>query len=340
MVNAGSRRAGTRPPWHNRGSIRIPDAGHGLSRASARPSGKPAADATPGAARSPRRSCCSPPRPSLPRSMSPMCCGRAGRTRRSRSMRRRCRSSSPGVAFNVEPAAIRVPVQRRPGTQSASTSPICGRRWCRPDPARKATVGAPVDPNERLFVTIQTGDGTLPLLERVQTIYPRYLVPEPTAGPDGLTLRGFRDDTPYQGEELVFESAGAGAFPGALLAHAASPIPAPACWSGASAMPTSRFRFPRDWLSDWQSVASGIDRLIARLHPIGIIHSISLKSRVDQIDVQNRQFENIGLAAFLDFQEQHADEILRRYRLPANPFSSAASPREYSRCRICAADRH
>ena len=43
-------------------------------------------------------------------------------------------------------------------------------------------------------------------MERVQTIYPRYLVAEPAAGPDGLTLRGFRDGTPYQGEELVFES--------------------------------------------------------------------------------------------------------------------------------------
>ena len=26
-------------------------------------------------------------------------------------------------------------------------------------------------------------------------------------------------------------------------------------------------RFPRDWLSDWKSVATGIDRLITRLHP-------------------------------------------------------------------------
>ena len=46
-------------------------------------------------------------------------------------------------------------------------------------------MGAPVDPNERLFVTIASGDGTLPLIERVQTIYPRYLVAEPTAGPTG-----------------------------------------------------------------------------------------------------------------------------------------------------------
>jgi hypothetical protein len=35
-------------------------------------------------------------------------------------------------------------------------------------------------------------------MERVQTIYPRYLVPEPVAGPPGLTFRAFRDDTLYQ----------------------------------------------------------------------------------------------------------------------------------------------
>ena len=27
------------------------------------------------------------------------------------------------------------------------------------------------------------------------------------------------------------------------------------------------FRFPRDWLKDWKSVATGIDTLLARLHP-------------------------------------------------------------------------
>jgi hypothetical protein len=75
-----------------------------------------------------------------------------------------------------------------------------------PGAAGSSTVGAPVDPNERLFVTIASGETTLPLMERVQTIYPRYLVPEPVAGPPGLTFRAFRDDTPYQGEDLVFES--------------------------------------------------------------------------------------------------------------------------------------
>ena len=122
-----------------------------------------------------------------------------------------------GVAFNVEPAAIRQSVQRRPGTQARVDLAYLWPSLVPPDPARKPTVGAPVDPNERLFVTIQAGDGTLPLLERVQTIYPRYLVAEPVAGPVGLTLRGFRDGTPYQGEELVFEFERAGTLPGTVF---------------------------------------------------------------------------------------------------------------------------
>jgi hypothetical protein len=164
-----------------------------------------------------------------------------------------------GVAFNIEPAAIRMSVQRRPGTQERPS-------LLPPDPARKATVGAPVDPNERLFVTIQTGDGTLALLERVQAIYPRYLVAQPVAGPDGLTLRGFRNDTPYQGEELVFESSA----PEHFLARCSrrGVINSGNCLlERRIGKADITIRFPRDWLGDWKSVANGIDRLIARLHP-------------------------------------------------------------------------
>jgi hypothetical protein len=171
-----------------------------------------------------------------------------------------------GVAFNIEPAAIRMPVQRRPGTQERIDLAYLWPSLKPPDPALKATVGAPVDPNERLFLTIQSGDGTLPLLERVQTIYPRYLVAEPVAGPDGLTLRGFRDDTPYRGEELVFESKAPEHFLARCSLHGVIN-------SGACLMERRignadiTIRFPRDWLSDWKGVAAGIDRLVARLHP-------------------------------------------------------------------------
>jgi len=171
-----------------------------------------------------------------------------------------------GTFFNIEPAAIRQGVQRRPGTQDRVDLAYLWPSLLPPDPARKATVGAPIDPNERLFVTIQAGDGTLPLIERVQTIYPRYLVAEPIAGPTGLTLRGFRDDTPYQGDELVFESSA----PEHFLARCSRR----GVVNSGNCLLERRIgnaditiRFPRDWLDNWQGVADGIDRLIARLHP-------------------------------------------------------------------------
>ena len=171
-----------------------------------------------------------------------------------------------GVYFNIEPAAIRMPVLRRPGTQERIDLAYLWPSLTPPDPALRPTLGAPVDPNERLFVTIASGDGTLPLIERVQTIYPRYLVPEPTAGPDGLTLRGFRDGTPYQGEELVFEQAA----PDHFLARCSRK----GVTNSGTCLLERRIgnaditlRFPRDWLGDWKGVATGIDRLIARLHP-------------------------------------------------------------------------
>jgi hypothetical protein len=171
-----------------------------------------------------------------------------------------------GVAFNIEPAAIRQSMQRRPGTQDRVDLAYLWPSLVPPDPALKTIGGAPVDPNERLFVTIQTADGTLPLIERVQTIYPRYLVAEPVAGPAGLTLRGFRNDTPYQGEELVFESLA----PEHFLARCArrGVINSGSCLlERRIGNADITIRFPRDWLTNWQSVASGIDTLISRLHP-------------------------------------------------------------------------
>ena len=171
-----------------------------------------------------------------------------------------------GVFFNIEPAAIRMAVQRRPGTQERVDLAYLWPSLTPPDPALRPTVGAPVDPNERLFVTIAAGDATLPLIERVQTIYPRYLVPEPTAGPDGLTLRGFRDGTPYQGEELVFEPQAPEHFL-ARCSRKGVTNPGTCLLERRIGNADITLRFPRDWLSDWKSVAAGIDRLMARLHP-------------------------------------------------------------------------
>jgi hypothetical protein len=171
-----------------------------------------------------------------------------------------------GTAFNVEPAAIRMRVQRRPGAHERVDLSYLWPRLVPPDPALKSTVGAPVDPNERLFVTIASGETTLPPMERVQTIYPRYLVPEPVAGPPGLTFRAFRDDTPYQGEDLVFDSSA----PEHFLARCSRKgvINSGVCMVERRVGNADvTLRFPREWLANWQDVASSIDTLIARLHP-------------------------------------------------------------------------
>ena len=170
-----------------------------------------------------------------------------------------------GVTFNIQPAAIRRSVERHPGTQPRVDLVYLWPSLQPPDPAARPTVHTRVNPDRRLFVTIETGDGTLPLMQRVQNIYPRYLVPEPKAGPPGLTLRGFRDGTPYQGEELVFESAAPTHFLARCTRHGV--VNAGNCLlERRIGQADITFRFPRVWLQDWQSVAKGIDTLMARLH--------------------------------------------------------------------------
>jgi hypothetical protein len=103
-------------------------------------------------------------------------------------------------------------------------------------------------------------------MERVQTIYPRYLADAPLAGPPGLTVRAFRDGTAYQDEELVFEAQA----PEHFLARCSRKgvINSGSCLLERRVGDADvTIRFPRDWLSDWQGVAAGIDKLMARLRP-------------------------------------------------------------------------
>jgi hypothetical protein len=171
-----------------------------------------------------------------------------------------------GVAFNIEPAAIRVAMQRRPGSQERIDLDYLWPSLKPPDRAAKPSTGAPINPNQRLFVSIQSAEGILPLIERVENIYARYLVPAPTPGPDGLTLRGFRNGTPYRDEELVFDSQTPLHFLARCTLHGIGN-------SGTCLLERRidgadlTFRFPRDWIDDWRNVAKGIDRVIARLHP-------------------------------------------------------------------------
>ena len=154
-----------------------------------------------------------------------------------------------GTAFNIEPAAIRMRVQRRPGTQERVDLAYVWPTLAPPDPAEKtATPGAPVEPIERLFVTIEGADGTMP----------------PVAGPAGLTLRGFRKGTPYAGEELAFESNAPQHFLARCSRHGV--VGSGGCLLEKRVGEANlTFRFPRAWLDNWQEVAKGIDTLMARL---------------------------------------------------------------------------
>lgn len=170
-----------------------------------------------------------------------------------------------GVTFNIQPAAIRQSVQRHAGVQPRVDLVYLWPSLSPPDPAAKPAVHSQVNPDNRLFVSIESGDDTLPLMQRVEKIYPRYLVAQPNAGPPGLTLRGFRDDTPYKGEELVFESAA----PTHFLARCTRKgvVNAGNCLLERRIGEADvTFRFPRAWLENWQSVVKGIDTLMGRLH--------------------------------------------------------------------------
>jgi hypothetical protein len=167
-----------------------------------------------------------------------------------------------GTSFSIEPAAIRMRVQRHAGMHERVDLVYV---WPALTPPDRAPPSGPA-PVQHLYVTIQAADGTLPPIERVETIYPRYLAPEPAAGPAGLTLRAFRDDTPYRGEELVFDSADPAHFLARCSRHGA--VGAGNCLLdrrlGAADI---TIRFPRGWLDHWRTVADGIETLMRRLHP-------------------------------------------------------------------------
>jgi hypothetical protein len=123
------------------------------------------------------------------------------------------------------------------------------------------TVEEKVQPIDRIFLSIAAHHDQLAPDTRVRTIYPRYLERASTDVGDGLTMRAFRDGTPYGGEDL-FAATRFGlnarctrdaATPGMCLAERRI--------DGADLT----FRFPRSWLSQWRDVAGAMDRLAAQL---------------------------------------------------------------------------
>jgi hypothetical protein len=118
-----------------------------------------------------------------------------------------------------------------------------------------------VQPIDRIFLSISAHHDTLAPETRVRTIYPRYLEQASTPVDDALTMRAFRDGSPYANEDLFVASAPNlnarctrdGVTPGMCLTEHRI--------DGADLT----FRFPRSWLSQWRDVANAMNRLTAQL---------------------------------------------------------------------------
>lgn len=171
------------------------------------------------------------------------------------------------VLFNVPPAAIRVAVQRRTGTQERLDLAFTWPGLAPPDPHAKPPPMEERPAIDRLFVTIVPQGGALPPLERVNAIYPRYLAPGRGVGPEGLAKLSFRDGTPYQGEDLLYDPAAPARFLVRCTRPAAGGVAGTCLLERRLGAADVTIRFSRDWLEGWRNVADGVDRLIASLRP-------------------------------------------------------------------------
>jgi hypothetical protein len=167
--------------------------------------------------------------------------------------------------FNVPTAAIRMKIQHRSGPQERIDLSFAYPSLEPPEPlkhANAADVDEAMRPIDRIFLSIAAHHDSLAPDVRARTIFPRYLEQTSTIENDGLTMRAFRDNTPYAGEDLFYGNAADltarctrdGATPGMCLSERRI--------EGADLT----FRFPRSWLAQWRQVADAMSRLADQLH--------------------------------------------------------------------------
>src|SRR6195256_393571 len=109
--------------------------------------------------------------------------------------------------FNVPTAAIRMKIQRHSGPQERIDLSFAFPSLEASDTPKHVsadTVEETAQPIDRIFLSISAHHDALAPDARVRTIYPRYLEQASMSGPDGLTMRAFRDGTPYSHEDLFF----------------------------------------------------------------------------------------------------------------------------------------
>jgi hypothetical protein len=169
--------------------------------------------------------------------------------------------------FNVPPMAIRMKIQRHSGPQERVDLSFAYPSLAVPDGPKHVSADTveeeAMQPIDRIFLSIAAHHDSMPPDVLVNTIYPRYLDPAAAPAQDGLTMRAFRDGTPYSNEDLFLADA-----PFLLRASCTRDGETPGmCLSerridGADLT----FRFPRSWLAQWRDVATAMERLTVQLH--------------------------------------------------------------------------
>jgi hypothetical protein len=171
-----------------------------------------------------------------------------------------------GTLFNVPTAAIRMKIQRHSGPQEgidlSFTFPSLEPTSDAKKQVSEETLEEALQPIDRIFLSISAHHDTLAPDARLRTIYPRYLEQASIPLQGGLTMRAFRDGTPYSHEDLFIADTPKldarctrdGGTPGMCLSERRV--------DGADLT----FRFPRSWLAQWHNVADAMDRLTIQLH--------------------------------------------------------------------------
>jgi hypothetical protein len=170
-----------------------------------------------------------------------------------------------GTLFNVPTAAIWMKIQRHSGQQERIDLSFAFPSLEPPEAAKHVSADAveeAMQPIDRIFLSISAHHDSLAPDMRLRTIYPRYLEQASTPGQDGLTMRAFRDNSPYGNEDMFFANTPS------LAARCTRDATTPGmCLSerridGADLT----FRFPRSWLAQWRDVSNAMDRLTLQLH--------------------------------------------------------------------------
>lgn len=171
------------------------------------------------------------------------------------------------TVFNVPKHAFRVKIQRHSGPQERIDLNFLYPSLATPDAPRHVTAETVEDgpqPIDRVFLSIAAHHDSLAPDILVRTIYPRYLDATHTPSLDGLSIRAFRDGTPYAGEDLLI------AQTPALVARCTRDAMTPGMCLSERRIGSAdlTFRFPRQWLTEWRDVAGGMEQLVQQLHPL------------------------------------------------------------------------